>query len=211
MKLRKRPVAAVALSVVLVSGLTACDGTGQETAPAVPVVDAAMSAPVRLGVTDDPLQRALADDYRSEFSDIGRDVEDVSLAPGERLDRLRAGEVTMVLGCVGELLDELDAAKGRELRELYRNDGGPGHADASMWRDITHSTMLSALPGDLQVGDPGMAVACDDDSLPQNTVAVYRRATMDRKDRKAIANVAGGVTTGDLRSEAGQGTGSPEK
>jgi hypothetical protein len=195
-------VAATVAAATVAVTVTAC-GTGDVTGPAVPAVEAATQAPVRLAVADDdPLQRALAGEYRSEFSDVDRDVDEVPVASQDRLTRLRDGDVTMVMGCVGELLDELDAAKGRELRELYRKDGGRAEADPAMWRDITHTTMLSALPGDLQAGDPGMAVACEDESLPQNTVALYRKTTMDRKDRKALSNVAGGVTTADLRSAA---------
>jgi hypothetical protein len=144
----------------------------------------------------------LAEKISSKLESAGRSVEVTTVDAGDRIAQVRDGELTVVTGCVGELLDTLDAAKGQELRGLYAEAQEAGDVDRDMWRDITHSTMVSALPTDLQAADPGQSVACEDDSLPQNTVALFAKPTMDRKDRKALNDVAGGVTTEDLRAAA---------
>lgn len=180
--------------------LVAC--STDTTQPAHAVVADAVNSTVILGTTASPLRQALAEEYRSALDEQGRDVDVVTVPAQERIDRLRSGELTMVVGCVGELLDTLDAAHGQRLRDLYRKAKAEGTDDAATWRDITHSTMVSALPTDLQATDPGIATACKDNSLPQNIVALYRVPTMDRKDRKAMNDIAGGVSTDDLKEKA---------
>ncbi|WP_297008589.1 hypothetical protein [uncultured Corynebacterium sp.] len=191
-----------ALTALTVPLLASCNSG--RTVPGHAALAVETEAGVTVGATDDPLQQALAQKYGNALSEAGRTVTGATVAAGDRIRQLRDGELTVATGCVGELLDTLDAAKGRELRGLYREARDAGDADSDTWRDITHSTMLSALPTDLQATDPGMAVACGDDSLPQNTVALYRKPTMDRKDRKALNDVAGGVSTRDLYAAAEQ-------
>ena len=180
--------------------LASCSSTA--TVPQQAAVAASTDGPVTVGATDDPLQQALAEKVGAKLEGAGRSVEVTTVDAGDRIGELRDGELTVVTGCVGELLDTLDAAKGQELRGLYAEAQDAGDVDRDMWRDITHSTMVSALPTDLQAADPGQSVACDDDSLPQNTVALYAKPTMDRADRKALNDIAGGVTTEDLRAVA---------
>lgn len=180
--------------------LASCSSTA--TVPQQAAVAASTDGPVTVGATDDPLQQALAEKIGLKLEGAGRSVEVTTVDVGDRIGELRDGELTVVTGCVGELLDTLDATKGRELRGLYAEAQDAGDVDRNMWRDITHSTMVSALPTDLQAADPGQSVACDDDSLPQNTVALYAKPTMDRADRKVLNDIAGGVTTEDLRAAA---------
>ncbi|AGP31151.1 glycine betaine ABC transporter substrate-binding protein [Corynebacterium terpenotabidum] len=194
--------AAALLAVVTAVGVVCAGCSSGATSPTHQAVSSAVDSTVVIGVTGDPLQQALADVYRAGLEEQGRTVEETRVDDADRISGLRSGDLTLVTGCVGELLDTLDAAKGRELRELYRAEQAEGEVDAETWRDITHSTMVSALPTDLQATDPGLAVACEDESLPQNIVAVYRKPTMDRADRKALNDVAGGVTTADLQAAA---------
>ncbi|WP_291476531.1 hypothetical protein [Corynebacterium sp.] len=196
---RKTVVALAALTALTVP-LAACSSTA--TVPQQAAVAASTEGPVTVGATDAPLQQALAEKISSKLESAGRSVEVTTVDAGDRIAQVRDGELTVVTGCVGELLDTLDAAKGQELRGLYAEAQEAGDVDRDMWRDITHSTMVSALPTDLQAADPGQSVACEDDSLPQNTVALFAKPTMDRKDRKALNDVAGGVTTEDLRAAA---------
>lgn len=206
---RFRTGAVAVAAGALVPAMAACTSS-DATGPSAPELDADTSGTVVLGVTDDPVQQRLVDSYESEFAAVGRSVDASDVSGQDRLPRLLSGELTMVVGCVGELLDELDPAKGEEMRGRYAEakdeaaaDGG--EVDPSQWRDITHSTMFSALPTDLQASDPGEAVGCDDDSLPQNIVALYRNTELDRQDRKALNNVAGGVSSDEVASEGEQG------
>ncbi|MEY8565015.1 hypothetical protein [Corynebacterium sp.] len=191
--------AATALCAAAAVGLTGCTAAGV-TGPAQLRMDEETAGPIRLGLTDDPVQQRLSGKYEDAFAATGRPVEFRDIDSADRLEQLRAGDVNVVLGCVGELLDVLDPAKGDELRGLYADALDEG-ADPGQWRDITHTTMFSALPTDLQASDPGEAVGCGDDSLPQNTVAVYRKTALERSDRRALNNVAGGVSSDDLAEE----------
>ncbi|MBB3116395.1 hypothetical protein [Corynebacterium bovis] len=150
---------------------------------------------VTIGVDGSTVQKRLAETYTRELAVNDREATTVAVPSSMRVDAVRDGKVDLVIGCVGELLDVLNPDKGRQLRVMYREDGGE---DTDEWRDITHSTMLSALPSDLDASDPGIAVGCDDPTLPQNIVAVYRRGVIDRDDRQALNWAAGGTTSEDL-------------
>ncbi|MEL4153062.1 hypothetical protein MTQ22_07060 [Corynebacterium bovis] len=150
---------------------------------------------VTIGVDGSTVQKRLAETYTRELAVNDREATTVAVPSSMRVDAVRDGKVDLVIGCVGELLDVLNPDKGRQLRGMYREDGGE---DTDEWRDITHSTMLSALPSDLDASDPGIAVGCDDPTLPQNIVAVYRRGVIDRDDRQALNWAAGGTTSEDL-------------
>lgn len=196
---RRGALAAAAVCTTVAVGLSGCS-VGGVTGPAAQGMAEETSGPIYLGLTDDPVQHRLAESYESAFAGTGRPVELRDIDGSDRLGLLRNGEVNVVLGCVGELLDVLDPVKGEELRGLYAQARDEG-ADPSQWRDIAHTTMFSALPTDLQASDPGEAVGCDDDSLPQNTVAVYRKTALERADRRALNNVAGGVSSDDLATD----------
>lgn len=124
-------------------------------------------------------------------------VERVSIDPQKRIEALRTGKVAVTFGCVGELLDLLDAHKAQQLRELYKKEEKP---DPAKWRDITHSTMMATLPAGIAASDPGIASMCTDESLPQNIVALYDNTSLKRFDRRQLNNVAGGVSTEMLGS-----------
>ncbi|MGP9724635.1 hypothetical protein ACT3SZ_11535 [Corynebacterium sp. AOP40-9SA-29] len=199
---------AIAVSVVVVAaGASSCAASGV-TGPASVAMSEETSGPVYLGVTDDAVQQRLEGRYRSALESADRDVEVRDVTTSDRLDKLHNGEVSVVIGCVGELLDELDPVKGQELRGLYAEaqEEEEEGIDAAQWRDIAHSTMFSALPTDLQASDPGEVSACDDDSLPQNFVAVYRKTALERADRRALNNVAGGVSDDDIAEESAEGS-----
>lgn len=114
-----------------------------------------------------------------------------TIAPSERVDDIRGGAVDVTFGCVGELLEQLDATKADQLRQLYAQKKNP---DPAKWRDIVHSSMLGSLPADVGVSDPGISQPCPSDGLPQNLVALYNKEAIDRWDRTDLNNIAGGVT-----------------
>ncbi|AHW63761.1 Putative membrane protein [Corynebacterium glyciniphilum AJ 3170] len=196
---RRGSVATAVVCTAVAVGLSGCSAGGV-TGPAELRMADETSGPIYLGLTDDPVQHRLAESYQNAFAGTGRPVEFRDIDGADRLDLLHSGDVNVVLGCVGELLDVLDPVKGEELRGLYAEARDEG-ADSGQWRDIAHTTMFSALPTDLQASDPGEAVGCDDDSLPQNTVAVYRKTALERSDRRALNNVAGGVSSDDLAAD----------
>lgn len=124
-------------------------------------------------------------------------VERVVIDPKNRIDDLRTGKVQVTFGCVGELLELLDAHKAQQLRGMYGKEDNP---DPAKWRDITHSTMMATLPAGVAASDPGIASICSDKSLPQNIVALYANESLKRFDRRQLNNVAGGVSTEMLGS-----------
>lgn len=141
--------------------------------------------------------------YYSEAMDKdGRYITAVSVPHEKRFEALRTGEIQLTYGCVGELVNHLDGHKGQLMRQLFEEDEDQ---DPATWRNIMHGTLTSLLPGDLAISDTGIAVGCDDDSLPQNIVAIYEKSVMDRGDRTALNHVAGGVSS-DMLREQGEST-----
>lgn len=195
---RKVAVRAAAASAVaaLGLGLAACSPAGEDIVMGVPDEGRGTFGGPRL---DEDLAGALSGKYVEQLEDIEEDPPTVAtrvIPAAKRVNLLRQAEINMTFGCVGELLDELDPAKAKDLREMYAKEE---HPDRVMWRDITHSTMLSALPSDLEASNPGMAVICADDTLPQNIVALWRKPLPDRYENRAANNVAGGVSTETLK------------
>ena len=194
---RKRVVAA-GLALALAAPLTSCSDTDQILI-GVPDAGTGTHGGPRMA---EELIEPLAQEYVEQFEDISEDPPEVSTTqiPAEqRINQLREGKISMTFGCVGELLDALDPTKGRELRETYAAEEKP---DRAKWRDITHPTMLSALPSELTATNPGAAVICEDDTLPQNIVALWAKPQPDRYELRAANNVAGGVSTEKLRATA---------
>lgn len=197
-KTTRRAVAA-ALTLALCAPLASCGEKPDDVLIGVPDSGRGTDGGPRL---DADLINPLAIEYIDELKDIRENTPTVAtkhVAASQRIAQLREGKISMTFGCVGELLDELDPAKGQQLREMYAEEENP---DRAKWRDITHSTMLSALPADLVGGNPGMAMICGDDSLPQNIVALWRKPQPDRYELRASNNVAGGVSTEKLRAIA---------
>lgn len=198
-----RKLLSIGLAVGLLGTLASCAEDNDTIVLGVPVADGKMETANDKSNSIKPQARQpLEDEYETALKDADRqrdvDVVTTAVSISDRIDRLREERIGVTYGCVGELLDLLDPAKGQELRELYAKEDNP---DREQWRDITHSTMLSALPADLTASDPGMAVACEDDSLPQNIVAVWKKPFLDRDGRRALNNVAGGVSTEDLMED----------
>ncbi|TYR20605.1 hypothetical protein FYJ87_06615 [Corynebacterium urealyticum] len=194
---RKRVVVA-GLALALVAPLSSC-AEKEQIVIGVPDAGTGTHGGQRM---EEELIEPLAQEYVEQFEDISEDTPEVSttqISAEQRIDQLREGKVSMTFGCVGELLDVLDPAKGRELREMYAAEEEP---DRVKWRDITHSTMLSALPSELAATHPGAAVICEDDTLPQNIVALWAKPQPDRYELRAANNVAGGVSTEKLRATA---------
>ena len=189
---RKRVVAA-GLALALAAPLASCADKDQIVI-GVPDAGTGTHGGPRM---EEELIEPLAQEYVEEFEDISEDTPEVSTTPipaGQRINQLREGKISMTFGCVGELLDILDPAKSRELREQK--------PDRVTWGDIIHSTMLSALPPELAATNPGAAVICEDDTLPQNIVALWAKPQPDRYELRAANNVAGGVSTDKLRATA---------
>lgn len=184
-------------SVVVCSLLTGCSaieavvhGQPEELRVALP-----SGSELRAGASEavvDALELRL-DDTESESSRMT--VEPVDVPFGEALDAVLEGEVELAIGCTGALLDQLDASKGEQLRQLYGEEDAP---DWATWRDITHSTMLAALPANFAVSIPGEAELCVDDELPQQAVAIYDKNVLDREQRKAINDAVAGLQDEDL-------------
>lgn len=179
--------------------LLALSSCGSPTNPSGTKETFKQKTPIVIGIGKSSTQRSLAKFYDDELEKVGRSTKHSSMTPTDRIRALRDGEVQMIVGCVGEFLDLLDPNKGIQMRQMYAEDQ---EQNAVRWRDIIHSTMMSALPGDLTAGDPGIGEACYDDSIPQNTVAIYRKTWIDRDERKAINNVAGAVSTDMIQDRA---------
>lgn len=124
-------------------------------------------------------------------SDEAMDVDEQSVPADERISAVRNGDVGLVFGCTGEFIDLLDPHKGQQLRDLFAEQSNP---DMAEWRDISHSTMLAALPADVAASIPGEAQGCTDDSLPQNVVAVYQKDLLTREQRTAVNNATAGMS-----------------
>ncbi|KAB1503965.1 hypothetical protein F7230_02340 [Corynebacterium sp. 320] len=122
--------------------------------------------------------------------DEARAVEEVPVRAEDRWEAVRSGQVDLVFGCTGELLDSLDAHKAQLLRKLYAEQENP---DPTEWRDISNTTLLSTLPAELAASIPGEAHGCADDSLPQNLIAVYAKGLMSREQRVAVNNATAGM------------------
>lgn len=154
------------------------------------------------GQVDDDLVAGLQISYSDALERDRRFITAQSVPYDERFEALRSGKIHLTFGCLGELVDELDAHKGRLMRKLYAEDED---RDPAEWRNIMHGTLTSLLPGDIDASDAGIAEGCEDDSLPQAIVALYDKSVIDRGDRLALNQVAGGVSAEMLR-ERGQGS-----
>lgn len=163
------------------------------------------SPALRLGVTVDSPAGGMSEadagdlaDYYAAWlsekeldSDEALEVEQVPVAAPDRLTELRSGAVDVVFGCTGEFIDLLDPHKGEQLRLLFEEQEQP---DPAEWRDISHSTMLAALPSDVMASIPGEAQGCADESLPQNLVAIYQKDLLSREQRTAVNNATAGMS-----------------
>ena len=197
-----RRAAALVVSAGLTAGVASCSTTSEKITIGVPTADMTTLKDVEKREVNPFIPEArdtLRREYIYALQGVARstptDVTTTLVPVSKRINWLREQRLTMTYGCVGELLDELDPKKAAELRDMYAKEESP---DRAQWRDITHSTMLSALPTDLTASDPGMAVACEDKTLPQNIVAVWQKPALQRDDRRALNNVAGGLATEDL-------------
>ncbi|WP_133258566.1 hypothetical protein [Corynebacterium heidelbergense] len=193
-------LAALAIGYAGVSGVQSCSvPPPEEFRIGVPDQSSGAASDMRMRPN---LITPLAKEYQSALSRPGRHITLVPLRPSQRLDALREKKVELVFGCVGEMLDQMDHNTAKQVRGRFATSGSP---DTPRWRDVTHSTLLSATPSDVGVSDPGLATPCPDPTIPQNTVALYDKPRINREDRRALNNVAGGISTQDLEDKASEG------
>lgn len=137
-----------------------------------------------------------------------RNGRQVYLAPesnsrkNPRIDRLQQGEVDLVVGCTGELLNMIDPQLAAQLSKKYVAAKAKGiDPNDGQWRDDVYEAMVSALPSSLMATDPSNATGCANytgPELPQNIVPVFRESALKREDREVLNKVTGGITSEDV-------------
>ncbi|HIW96658.1 MAG TPA: hypothetical protein H9867_09325 [Candidatus Corynebacterium gallistercoris] len=190
-------VAAACLSVLALAGVTACSSERQEFVVVTP--EAAQSGvPMPAGLAEalgERAKQALVKSAEQHEEIPERDVQVKEVSAADRLAALRSGEATVAVGCVGEMLRELDGHKAQHLQELYAAEGDP---DREKWWDIVHSSMLGSLPAGLSATYPGVASPCPADGLPQNSVLLFVGEDVNRDDLTALNNMIVSTSDEDL-------------
>ncbi len=94
--------------------------------------------------------------------------------PMSRLDYLLSRNADIVVGCTGELLEELNPVAAEELMEKYDTLKVDVTQDEEVQLE-TYNALTAALPADVSLLDPSPAQACSNSSgsgLPQNVVPI---------------------------------------
>ncbi|APT84498.1 hypothetical protein CAQU_04840 [Corynebacterium aquilae DSM 44791] len=171
-------------------------------------VNPAQANAVRVVIDDaSPKQWIVGELYMRALNNYGRDA--VPYLPSEdapstaRLEALVSGKADVVVGCTGQLLEELNPVEASRLSEEYSQAIAEGKIDPNdgTWRDKTYEALVNSLPGSLAATDPSNAVACDPESspkLPQNVVPIYRKPVLNRKGRLIMNRVTGTISTKDV-------------
>ena len=194
-------LATMSAGVGLATTLTACapepQGVRHESA----------YLPVQVSVDSSSMeQRVLGELYVQAFNNRGRMAYinlDVDSDEHRRVQRLHERTADVVVGCTGELLQQMNPARAKELSEKYVADKESGDVDPNSgeWRDRVYKEMVKSLPGSMMATDPSNATGCEQYSgpeLPQNIVPIYRKPILNRNDRQVLNNVDGLLTTSDL-------------
>lgn len=201
----KKPLKAVVAGAgVAMFSATMLTGCGMQMAEEEPRGD---KPTVRLAMpdasSDNPIDSELVDGVRVAYEEAVDKAEypvEIETVPAkDRLESVFSGEADVTVGCVGELLEETDAHAADRLKAEY---AAQKEHDSVTWRDAVHSTLLGTLPGGYTLSNPGIAQICDNESLPQNAVAVYRSESLDRKGVLMLNNVAGGTSADGFKDKA---------
>lgn len=167
-----RRVGTVAL--ILTLGLSACSSVEQMTI-AIPEPEVLEEG-----------QDHVFDRVRHALGTNGeREVEDQEVSAADRVEALRSGQAAVTLGCVGELLEELDAHRADQLRVQLDAE------DEDARRDGAHAAMAASLPPELAVTNPGIEEKCEGEDLPQHLVVLYRQEVLNRDDVAALNAMVG--------------------
>lgn len=120
--------------------------------------------------------------------------------PMSRLDYLRSRSADIVVGCTGELLEELDPVTARELMEKYNTIKDDVTQDEQVQLE-TYNALAATLPADVSLLDPSPAQACSDFSdsgLPQNVVPILFNEAIWRTPRYYLNEDLRTLSTKDL-------------
>ncbi|PRQ12300.1 hypothetical protein C1Y63_01725 [Corynebacterium sp. 13CS0277] len=125
-----------------------------------------------------------------------------------RFEALTAGDADVVVGCMGELLEELNPLAAAKISEEYTAalDAGEISANDGTWRETTYTALVNSLPGSLAATDPSSATACKESTpkLPQNIVPIYRKPVLNRDARLIMNKVTGTMSTEDIEELSAQ-------
>ena len=200
-------------TMVMVAGLGAATVlagcSSQDPAPAIPAVQ---EAPVTIGVDFNiPEQEVLAEMYSQTFPTKERESSVVGLVDSDlRVQAVVDGEVTMSLGCTGELLGILNPTIAKELAAEYEADPSPDKATSGEWKDRVYQAFSTSLPGDLMATDASSITGCnwlgDTEKeraqsmnpgavLPQYIVPFYRTPALVREERVDVLNRVSGTVS----------------
>ncbi|MBN9644891.1 hypothetical protein ACFSSC_07165 [Corynebacterium mendelii] len=165
--------------------------------------------PIRISVNaNSEEQRILGEIYQRALNNAGHgaylSMETVPV-DHHRLHRLNELSGDLIVGCTGELLNQLNPVQAQRLStEWVAATTGATQGElknSGDWREKVYQAMVGSLPGNMLASDPSNAIGCDDydgPPLPQHIVPVYRKPMLDRGDRLILNKVGGTITTADI-------------
>ena len=185
-------------SSVALAGLLTAAGLALSSCSLMPVADDEAPLPkqeARIAVPkqgfpsiDPELAREVRDSLAEKLGEEDRPTRNVDVVASKRIETLARGEADVTYGCLGEMLDLLDANAADQLRYDYSQDDDK---DQVAWRNSTAAVLQGVLPNEFALTFPGEVQSCKDDSLPQNFVMVYRTSLMDREDKGQLHEIIG--------------------
>lgn len=192
--------------------------------------EAPHAAPLVIAAADTPEQTVMAYLYAENLHKHGypAQVRPQKLTADAEFQWLRDDSIDVVVSCTGRLLAEGSPAQATQLQAEAAQDtelpsarlprrAGQGEAGAASVEPnptekgivvTTYEEALSTLPPAFDVTDPSPTEACytggAPESLPQNVVAVFRKARIDRYQRKHLNDVSRLIISGDLKELAAE-------
>ncbi|QGU04287.1 type 2 periplasmic-binding domain-containing protein [Corynebacterium comes] len=187
-----------ALGLVGIMSLAACSTAepGREDNPD-------HTRPVRITVSPNSTEQLiLGEVYSQVLEETGRSTSlSIGDSPGEvgPLERLRAGETDLVIGCTGFFLHTLDPNRAEELSTAIET------GEVEDPSDETYRAFMGALPSQMTSPDPSSAQGCAAEirdgqapELPQSVIPVYDRGIFDREELEEVTAVTRFLTTDEI-------------